>query len=147
MGAWTKAKQREATKRWRANNRDRVLAAKRAWRKKNLKKVIAGERAAEGRRRHSKKRKAWRKANGRQQYLKKYGMTVPQYEALLVAQGGVCAVCRRSCKTGRRLAVDHCHATGRIRGLLCSNCNRAAGLLGDDPVRVAAMARYLESPT
>jgi hypothetical protein len=43
--------------------------------------------------------------------------------ALLASQDGRCAICRSACGTGRRLAVDHDHATGRIRGLLCFRCN------------------------
>jgi hypothetical protein len=85
--------------------------------------------------------------------LKKYdGMTLSQYNALLEAQGGVCAVCERpetdtdNTGTGkvRNLNVDHDHKTGAVRGLLCSACNRAAGLLADDPVRALSLATYLE---
>jgi hypothetical protein len=51
-----------------------------------------------------------------------YGMTPQQYDELLKLQGGVCAICQKK-PTTRRLAVDHCHTTGRIRGLLCFRCN------------------------
>lgn len=54
--------------------------------------------------------------------LKKYGLTREQYDAILEFQGGRCAICRNEPKT-RRLAVDHDHVTGQIRGLLCMNCN------------------------
>jgi hypothetical protein len=54
--------------------------------------------------------------------LKKYGLTREQYEAILAFQGGKCAICLNEPKT-RRLAVDHDHTTGQIRGLLCMNCN------------------------
>lgn len=49
------------------------------------------------------------------------------YETLFKAQNGVCAICHNPCKTKRRLAVDHDHATGQIRGLLCFNCNTHLG--------------------
>lgn len=52
------------------------------------------------------------------------GVTDEQYERLLAAQGGHCALCPNTPKT-RRLAVDHEHRTGRVRGLLCHRCNRA----------------------
>jgi hypothetical protein len=73
-----------------------------------------------------------------------HGIDEVQYEAMVTAQNGACAICQgkpRGRKT--RLCVDHCHASGRIRGLLCDACNRAIGLLGDDPVRLRAAAHYL----
>lgn len=82
--------------------------------------------------------------------LKKFGLTVEGYEAMLAKQGGVCAVCKRpeSTKHGsgtRRLSVDHCHATGKVRGLLCRACNTAAGLLRDDFAVIKSLLSYLES--
>lgn len=72
--------------------------------------------------------------------LKKcYGITISQYKQMLEAQNGVCAICEgtetstaQQTKKLRPLAVDHCHATGQIRGLLCSRCNRALGFFGDN---------------
>lgn len=52
-----------------------------------------------------------------------YGITAEDYRALLVAQGGVCAICERATGRTKRLAVDHDHDTGAVRGLLCSQCN------------------------
>lgn len=81
--------------------------------------------------------------------LKKYGMTPESYAALLHAQGGVCAICRKPERTlGKRgkiirLAVDHCHESRRIRGLLCVTCNTALGKLGDEPVLATRAALYL----
>ena len=79
-----------------------------------------------------------RRGRLREQMLqKKYGVTLPEYERMLLAQGGVCAICHRSefrngkGKARLSLAVDHCHKTGKIRGLLCVSCNRAIGLLAD----------------
>ncbi len=54
---------------------------------------------------------------------KQLGVTDDQYERLLAAQGGHCALCPSTPKT-RRLAVDHDHKTGKVRGLLCHRCNR-----------------------
>jgi len=72
--------------------------------------------------------------------LDRYGITAEQWDAMYVAQEGKCAVCRASdCK----LILDHCHSTGRVRELLCLNCNSGIGKLGDDPVRVAAALKYL----
>jgi hypothetical protein len=75
---------------------------------------------------------------------------VAEYNALLREQGGVCAVCGKDepnahGRTGKqfRLAVDHCHQTGAVRGLLCQKCNRAIGLLGDDPALMRKAISYL----
>ena len=81
--------------------------------------------------------------------LKKYGLSVEQYEALLHEQGGVCAVCREDGR-GRNqfgrtsMPVDHDAMTGAVRGLLCDPCNRAAGFLRHDPARIRRLAEYLE---
>ena len=74
----------------------------------------------------------------------KYGITGEQYAEMLEAQGGVCAICGRECQSRNRLAVDHCHETGKVRGLLCAHCNRALGMLGDSVNVLTAAVRYLE---
>jgi len=74
-------------------------------------------------------------------------MTPEQYDAMLVAQGGGCAICGTK-EPGRKkgvFAVDHDHITGKVRALLCTNCNIGIGNLGDDPVRLRTAADYLES--
>lgn len=84
------------------------------------------------------------KARNKRAMLKKhYGITPEEYGEMFRAQRGVCAICSEVCATGRNLAVDHCHATGEIRGLLCANCNRALGLLRDDPERLRRAIAYL----
>lgn len=69
------------------------------------------------------------------------GITVEQYEALWEAQGGLCGLC------GRRPAtdLDHCHATGRFRGLVCAACNRVLATVGDDSVLLRKQADYVDS--
>lgn len=56
-----------------------------------------------------------------------YKLTPEQHTAILHAQNGVCAICRKPPGGGKRLAVDHCHATGVVRALLCTGCNVAVG--------------------
>ena len=75
---------------------------------------------------------------------RKYGITFDQYNQMLAAQGGVCAICGEACITGKRLAVDHCHTTGAVRALLCSNCNTGLGKFRDNPDLLRAAALYLE---
>ena len=75
----------------------------------------------------------------------KYAMRVCHYENLSVQQGGVCAICRSACATGKRLAVDHAHDTGKIRGLLCMGCNTSLGKLKDSPTVLASALRYLHA--
>jgi hypothetical protein len=73
----------------------------------------------------------------------KYGITFDQYMQMLEDQNGVCRLCKGTNPSGRRLAVDHNHETGEVRGLLCSNCNTALGLLKDNPVLLEAAIAYL----
>ena len=81
------------------------------------------------------------------QVLRKYGMTLEDYSALLERQGGTCALCAATHSHGRaRLSVDHCHETGVVRGLLCMLCNRKIGQFNDDPEKLRAAIRYLERP-
>lgn len=113
---WCKVCQAEAARQWYRDNTDR---------------------ARENRRRH--------------QLSSTYGITQGDYDALLAEQGGVCAICGQDepaahGRTGEKfaLSVDHCHDTGRVRGLLCQKCNRAIGLLGDDVDLLKKAIYYLE---
>jgi hypothetical protein len=98
-----------------------------------------------------------RRDKNRRIAIRQYGIEWEQYERMLAAQGGVCAICGKPPKGGRtssgRLHVDHDHACcpgmkscGKcIRGLLCSNCNRGIGCLQDDPAILTAALRYVTS--
>jgi hypothetical protein len=67
----------------------------------------------------------------RQSILKKYGLTVVEYDEMLRKQNGVCAICGGTNSDGKGLFIDHDHKTGRIRGLLCNDCNLGIGRLKD----------------
>lgn len=75
-----------------------------------------------------------------------YGISQDQYEAMMAAQRGRCAICGTSEWMGKdkRPHTDHDHATGAFRGILCGNCNNGIGMLGEDPARLRAAADYLE---
>ncbi len=78
--------------------------------------------------------------------LKKYGLTPQAFADILEAQGGRCAICRSDKPGGKgRFHVDHDHASGLVRGLLCNGCNVGLGHYGDDPARLRAAADYLET--
>ena len=74
-------------------------------------------------------------------YLLKYGIRLLDYNNLLKKQKGVCGICGNKCRV--RLAVDHCHKTGKVRGLLCGRCNMAIGKLGDTSHDLKAAYEYL----
>jgi hypothetical protein len=74
-----------------------------------------------------------------------YRLSPTEYAGLLVAQDDRCAICRRPRADVGELEVDHDHATGAVRGLLCGPCNRGIGQLGDDLERVRAAVAYLEA--
>jgi predicted nucleic acid-binding Zn ribbon protein len=78
--------------------------------------------------------------------LARYQMQPGDYDALLLAQGGRCAICGADEAGGKggRFHVDHNHATGRVRGLLCHGCNLGIGMLRDDPDVMRAAIRYVE---
>lgn len=91
---------------------------------------------------------AWRLANKdrhayllRRSHLKKaYGITPEDYDAMLARQGGLCAICRNAAK----LVVDHNHVTGKVRGLLCPECNQAIGLLKENRESLRNAVVYLD---
>lgn len=82
-------------------------------------------------------------------HLKKtYGITEAEYLSMLEAQGGRCAICGPNARQPRhfkRLCVDHDHATGKVRGLLCDRCNRLLGMVGENFSILRSAAYYLRS--
>ena len=76
--------------------------------------------------------------------MRKFGMTIEEYDSMLLAQNGVCAICSTTCSTGYSLAVDHDHTTGKIRALLCKNCNTAIGLFKENTDTMTKAIDYLK---
>lgn len=84
-----------------------------------------------------------REAVRRHHLKKKYGLTPEQYNGMMEKQRWVCAICQGDNINGRRLAVDHDHATGKVRGLLCDRCNRGIGNFRDNVTFLLQAANYL----
>jgi hypothetical protein len=112
-----RACRRIARKKWYERNTDKAKAYSTRWKRDNRDRW------------HDSLRKS------------KYGLQPGEYARMLNAQGGLCAICRTPHQAS--LHVDHDHADGRIRGLLCDLCNRGLGYFNDDPRLMLAAASYL----
>jgi hypothetical protein len=97
----------------------------------------------------SRKHRAANPNSARNEWLRsQYGITAAEYDAMLAEQAGVCRICGRPevrVRQGKvlRLAVDHCHKTGAVRGLLCIDCNTGLARFKDDPELLKAAIAYL----
>jgi hypothetical protein len=134
---------------WRAEHVEQRKATLRAWKQRNPEKVRANK--------HAYDKSPSKRASDGRQYRKnpdvywarnlksKYGLTVDQYNAMFTAQGGKCIICGEPERPGKRLGVEHDHATNRVRGLACERCNRAIGLVQESSVTLRAAADYLDN--
>lgn len=86
----------------------------------------------------------------RHRIKKFYGLTLEERDALLANQHGVCRLCESPVEFGglpkmsRGAHIDHCHETGRVRGVLCGGCNATLGRLGDTPEAIAKVLAYVQ---
>lgn len=78
-------------------------------------------------------------------WIKRYGLSTEQYYEMLEKQKGVCKICEQKCSTKQTLCVDHCHKTGKVRGLLCVKCNASLGMLNDDISLFYKAIEYLKN--
>lgn len=158
----------EANKAYREANRDALTAREKARRAEKVAALRAEDpewdakrlerrralRAAKAEERRSKNAE-WRDANrdhvnsrAKLAYMKrKYGLTPQQYRDLMASNGGRCWICGMTESTGRstELGVDHCHSTGKVRGVLCFACNTSIGKLGDTVEGLRRALAYLEA--
>ena len=126
-----KAEARARSKAWYHNNKDRARASHRKWQEDNREK--SNEYSRKWREENPEKRRAaWVKH--------KYSLTDEEYERL-EAHDGICD----SCQTAEATDIDHCHDTGAVRGRLCHGCNVALGMTDEDPLRLRALADYIEN--
>lgn len=86
-------------------------------------------------------KEAHRKASYKHR-IKKYGLTIKEYDELYSSQDGKCYIC--NIKPDRQLNIDHCHQTGKVRKLLCAACNTALGHSKEDIEILKSLIRYLE---
>lgn len=85
------------------------------------------------------------KKNAAEYYLlQKYGITMEGRNKIIDDQGGRCAICECELDMAKNTCVDHDHKTGRVRGVLCNNCNKALGFIQDNPEIISRMVNYLE---
>lgn len=120
---------REASRKRYADNRDLYKAQVREYRKQK----------------RASNPELWAYQNYLRQIRCKFGLSEEDLLHLLERQAGVCAICGGAPNGTGRFHVDHDHNTDRIRGLLCSNCNRGIGHLQDDPDLLVAAAEYLRA--
>ena len=132
-----KAAQAAKMRAWRRRNPERAKEQSDAYRRANPEKISARKRRQYRRHAH---------AISIRTRCKRYGLTPEQYAGMLRDCDGRCPQCRVvfSRLTNERANVDHCHRTGRIRGILCGRCNLLIGLAGDSPKLLRSLARYLE---
>ncbi|MFG2183693.1 endonuclease VII domain-containing protein [Nocardia iowensis] len=96
---------------------------------------------------HRARRSKLRKTSHSRHIEATYGITAAEYEQLLAHQAGTCFICRRATGARKRLAVDHSHSSGEVRGLLCKSCNRdVLGHLRDDVAAAQRVVAYLTDP-
>lgn len=117
---WKKDAIKERNARWRRENPERHAKANAEWQKKNPHRVRAGV------------------------LRRKYNLTPEQYDALFKAQGFHCAICPAVTPGGNGWCVDHCHDTGKVRGILCRSCNIMLGHAKDSPAILQAAIDYLQ---
>lgn len=130
---------------YRAANPEKAKADQQEWFQANKEKRNAYMREWHAKNKEvNREVKRAKRLNGT--YKRKYGITLDDYNAMLAAQGGHCALCEKTPedeKRFKRLNVDHCHETGRVRGILCTRCNFAIGILGDNEAGLSAALRYI----
>lgn len=131
--AKNKERVRESNRLWRFNNKEKKLKSRRLWDANNVEKVRAG-------------RRRFYKNNPesvlRSRLKKSYRLELEDFQQIRLNQQNCCAICRLEFK--KTPHVDHCHRTGKIRGLLCTCCNISLGGFKDSPNLLIAAAEYLD---
>lgn len=133
---------RAKAQRWQEANPERAKELQREYRDRNRAEV------RERGKKHYRENKDRALAQSRVRKLKRYALTPESYAAMLAAQGGRCKICgsTKAVRTGEgSFSVDHCHETGKVRGLLCRRCNAALGGFRDSPELLEMALVYLRN--
>lgn len=115
-----KEKQRASNKAWIEKNKERAKASQKRWRAKQD------------------------PSYNRRKQLAKYNLSLDDYDELLAAQNGKCAICLKSPAENKNLNVDHCHTTGKVRGLLCFRCNFGLSYFAEDYENLTRAAEHVK---
>jgi len=129
----SKEKRKAYRKKWNIENHDKIIEADRIWKQKNREKVAMQARL--------------RYQNNPQKELdrirfKKYGITGDEFRFILNNQNNQCLICVK--QDTKNLSVDHNHQTGKIRGIICNDCNVVLGRVRDSIKTLKSMIKYLE---
>lgn len=135
------AKEFEASrvKRYYNANKKRCLETRKLWYKNNADRILTEQKHKYATNEEYKETQLDR---NRKLNYSKYGIVLEDYDLMLAGQGGVCKICGAT-PNGKRLHVDHCHSTGKVRGLLCNKCNFGIGLFNDDIQMIKKAVAYL----
>jgi hypothetical protein len=127
-------------KEWRAKNPEKAKTATQRWRENNPEKYLESARAA-----YRRRDPAVVAAKQRDTKLRRaYGIGAAEFDAMLTAQGNCCAICKTNEPT-HKWVVDHHHATGKIRGILCNDCNIALRKDRDTIEHLRRALEYIET--
>mgnify|MGYP001562051975 CR=1 FL=1 len=129
----------ECCARWREKNEEYERVRHKKYREEHKEEIAAKQKEYNLRRSPESRLASW--------YRLRYDLSFEDYNVILEAQGGGCAICgaRVGDSLRRRLVVDHNHGTGKVRGLLCGRCNMAIGLFLDDKELLVAAVGYLSN--
>jgi Recombination endonuclease VII len=116
-------KSREYSRQWEAENKEKIKAYRKDFISRNL--------------------EHYRERCKRSDRKRKYGVTGQQFLSMKEAQGNRCAICGNT-PSGKELCIDHCHATGKVRGLLCNHCNVVLGMAEDSVQILTEAIAYLQ---
>jgi hypothetical protein len=147
MNPYERAKHAERCRSWSNRNKDKVRESSK---RSNRKRRSDPDKVVKIRDYQVKYRESNRRELAAKERERRFGISHAEYATLYSKQNGKCAICKKSetqMRNGRikSLAVDHCHSTGRIRGLLCAACNQAIGKFGDDITTLENAISYLKS--
>lgn len=140
-------KQKARDRKWREENKARLAQHRKNWLEKHpdyLKEYHARNKARADELKEIYKSTGQTKNWVKARKAKRVGITAQRFDEMMRNQGGVCAICHSTNKNGNALSIDHNHKTGKVRSLLCSNCNFGIGYFYEDISKMENALRYLK---